>query len=175
MTCLETPRFLLRRFAESDFSDVHEYASDPEVTQFQSWGPNDEAATRGFIRRSAEAFDLETGDDLEFAIVDREASRVLGGCGIHARRKEFREYEIGWTINRAFWRRGIATEAATAVVDFAFSMRKAHRLYALVDAKNVASRALGEKLGFTQEGHQVRDTLIRGEWRDTLVYARLEP
>jgi [ribosomal protein S5]-alanine N-acetyltransferase len=80
---------------------VHSYACDPEFTRYQSWGPNDEDATREFIRRSAETFDFEAGDDLEFAIVDRESSRVLGGCGIHARRKQFREYEIGWTISRS--------------------------------------------------------------------------
>lgn len=175
MTNLKTPRLLLRSFEESDFSDVHTYACDKEVTRYQSWGPNNEAATREFIRGSAEAFKINTSDDLEFAIVDRETSRVIGGCGIHARRKAFREYEIGWTLNRHFWRRGIATEAVTAIVDLAFSTRDVHRLYALVDLQNIASRALAEKLGFTQEGHLARDTLIRGEWRDTLIYGRLEP
>lgn len=50
---------------------------------------------------------------------------------------------------------------------------KAHRLYAQIDTENAASIALAEKLGFSREGHQRLDTLIRGEWRDTLIYARL--
>ena len=173
MKNLETPRYLLRRFEESDFEDVHQYGSDPKVTRYQFWGPNDETATREFIRRSIETFAPPGGDDVEFAIVDRETSRVIGGCGIHARRKPFREFEIGWTLNRAFWRRGVATEAASALMDFAFSFRRAHRLFALIDVENVASIALAERLGFLREGRQSRDTLVRGEWRDSLVYARL--
>lgn len=166
---------MLRRFEDSDFADVHQYASDPEVTRYQSWGPNDEDATREFIRRSIDSFDPSEGDDAEFAIVDRVTDRVIGGCGFHARRKPFREFEIGWTLNRAFWRRGVGTEAVSAVVKFAFSTRKAHRLFALIDSENVASVALAEKLKFVREGLQSRDTLIRGVWRDTLIFARLEP
>jgi RimJ/RimL family protein N-acetyltransferase len=175
MTHLETPNLLLRPFETTDFDDVHIYAQDPEVTRYQSWGPNDENDTCEFLRRSKEAFQPPDGDDLEFAIVERASSKVVGGCGIHCRRKAFREYEIGWTLNRSYWRRGFGTEAASVVIDYAFSIANAHRLYALVDAENASSIALSEKLGFVLEGHQHADTLIRGEWRDTLVFARLSP
>ena len=95
MATIETPRFLLRAFEASDFADLHEYAQDLEVARYQSWGPNDETATREFIRRCSESFDMATGDDIEFAIVDRETSQVLGGCGTHSRRTNCREFEIG--------------------------------------------------------------------------------
>ncbi len=175
MTTLETPRFMLRRFEASDFDDVHKYAQDPEVTLYQSWGPNSEDDTREFLRRSHDSFDSANGDDVEFAIVDRDCAKVVGGCGIHARRKQFREFEIGWTLNPAYWRRGVGTECGRRLVDFAFANRNVHRLYALVDVENVASIALAEKLGFIREGRQVSDTLVRGKWRDTFVYAQLEP
>ena len=174
MTQLETTNLLLRPFEEADFNDVHDYAQDPEVTRYQSWGPNDADETREFLRRSIDAFESLDGEDLEFAIVERSSSKVIGGCGIHARRKQFREYEIGWTLSKAFWRRGFGTEAVLALIEFAFSVRNAHRLYALIDAENIASVALSEKLGFVREGHNRSDTLIRGEWRDTLVFALLE-
>ena len=173
MTRLETPNLWLRSFERDDFGDVHEYARDPEVTRYQFWGPNDETATRDFIQRSIDTFEPADGDDVEFAIVERESSKVLGGCGIHTRRKPFREFEVGWTLNKAYWRRGIATEAVSALIDFASTVRRAHRLYALIDTENAASIALSERLGFVREGHQRADTLIRGEWRDTYVVARV--
>jgi ribosomal-protein-alanine N-acetyltransferase len=175
MTQIETPRLLLRSFETADFDDVHTYAQDPEVTRYQFWGPNDESDTRDFLRRSKDSFRPPGGDDLEFAIVERASSKVIGGCGIHCRRKVFREYEIGWTLNRSCWRRGFGTEAASALIDYAFSIANAHRLYALVDTENVGSIALSEKLGFVLEGQQRNDTLIRGEWRDTLIFSRLSP
>ena len=175
MTNLETPRLLLRAFETTDFDDVHIYAKDPEVTRYQSWGPNDENDTREFLRRSKDSFRPPDGADLEFAIVEQASSKVIGGCGIHCRRKEFREYEIGWTLSRSCWRRGFGTEAASALIDYAFSSAKAHRLYALVDPENVGSIARSEQLGFVLEGRQHEDTFIRGEWRDTLIFARLSP
>lgn len=46
---LETPRLILRPFTESDFHLVHPHASDPEISRYMDWGPNDEAATREFL------------------------------------------------------------------------------------------------------------------------------
>jgi ribosomal-protein-alanine N-acetyltransferase len=170
---LETPRLFLRRFEDADFDEVHAYAQDPEVTRYQSWGPNDEAATRAFLERSQDLFQPPDADDLEFAIVERKSGSVIGGCGIHSRRRPYREYEMGWTLARSCWRQGFGSEAATAVIDYAFDAINAHRVFAQIDTENDASIALAEKLGFVREGHQRLDTLIRGEWRDTLIYARL--
>ena len=175
MLHLNTPNLLLRRFEMTDFDDVHEYAQDPDVTRYQHWGPNDEADTHDFLQRSIHAFDPPQGDDLEFAIVLKNSSIVVGGCGIHVRRKDFQEYEIGWTLSQAHWRRGIGTEAASSLTEYAFGTLGVHRLYALIDVENTASIRLAEKLGFGLEGHQHSDMLIRGEWRDTFVYARLSP
>jgi ribosomal-protein-alanine N-acetyltransferase len=48
----QTERLLLREFQRTDWREVHEYASDPQVVRFMSWGPNTEEETRGFILRS---------------------------------------------------------------------------------------------------------------------------
>ena len=127
MTRLETPNLLLRSFETTDFDDVHHYAQDPEVTRYQFWGPNDENETREFIQRSIDTFQPIEGDDVEFAIVEQSSDTVLGGCGVHARRKPFREYEIGWTLNKAYWRRGIATEAVSALIGPCTSSPSARR------------------------------------------------
>ena len=49
---LEADRLLLRPFRESDFADVHEYQSDPEVVRLLRWGPNTPPQTRSFLRRA---------------------------------------------------------------------------------------------------------------------------
>jgi len=174
MTRLETERLILRPFEADDFEDVHEYARDAEVVRYQSWGPNEESDTREFLERSMSAFEASEPVDFEFAIVERATSRVIGGCGVHVRRKLFREFEVGWTLHKAHWRRGVGTEAVSNLVAHAFEVLGAHRLYALIDSRNEASIALAKKLEFVQEGHQRLDSLIHGEWRDTLVFGRLE-
>ena len=61
--------------------------------------------------------------------------------------------QIGYTIARPFWRRGLATEAVRALVDFAFERFPVHRITASVDPRNAASCRVLEKAGFTREAH----------------------
>ncbi|MBY0401007.1 GNAT family N-acetyltransferase [Myxococcota bacterium] len=174
MIRLETHRLILRPFRDSDFEDVHAYARDPEVCRYQSWGPNSEQATRDFLTGAQKWLAGPDPKEFEFGIELKASNRLLGGCGFRTRRAEFREFEIGWTLNRDFWRQGIGTEAVRVLIAFAFRDRKAHRLYAVIDPENVASAALAEKLGFRREGLQRSDRCVRGEWRDSSTYALLE-
>jgi RimJ/RimL family protein N-acetyltransferase len=170
-----TARLELREFASADFAAVHAYASDPEVVRYMAWGPNDEAATRAFLARARQGRRRRPREEWELAILERASGELVGGCGFYARRAAYREFEVGYCLRRASWRRGFGTEAVAALVAFAFESAGAHRLYATVDPVNAASRRLLERLGFRLEGHQRSDTLVRGAWRDSLVYALLAP
>jgi RimJ/RimL family protein N-acetyltransferase len=61
-----------------------------------------------------------------------------------------------------------------ALLDLGFGELGAHRVYAKVYPGTVASQRLLEKIGFRREGHQVKDTFVRGAWEDSLLYAMLE-
>lgn len=175
MLPIETPRLVLRELRASDFEDVHRYAADPQVTRHMLWGPNDPAATRDFLAR-AEASAAEVPRRCwELAIVLRAEGRVIGSCGLYARRELHREWEVGYVLAASHWRRGLGSEAIGALVDAAFASLGAHRVYATLDPANAASARLLRRLGFRLEGHQRGDTLVRGRWRDSLVFARLEP
>jgi RimJ/RimL family protein N-acetyltransferase len=69
--------------------------------------------------------------------------------------------------------RGIATEAARALVDLAFDHYGVHRVWAQLDARNEPSAALCERLGMRRESHKRRDFWSKGEWTDSYEYAVL--
>jgi len=171
---IETPNLILRPFEESDFDAVHAYAADREVTRYLTWGPNSPAETREFVERAVRLSATPDRDEHEFAIVERASSALVGGCGLYVRRPQFRDYEMGYVLGARNWGRRIGSEAAAHLCRFAFETIGAHRVYALIDPLNGASIAIVERLGFRREGHQRSDTLVSGEWRDTLVYALLE-
>ena len=60
------------------------------------------------------------------------------------------EVEVGWTLRRPFWGRGLAFEAATTAVSTAFAHLEAERLIALVDATNERSQRVAARLGMRQ-------------------------
>ncbi|MDU1695666.1 MAG: GNAT family protein, partial [Bradyrhizobium sp.] len=84
-----------------------------------------------------------------------------------------RRVTIGYIVDPARHRQGIAAEAVAAMLDYCFDELGLHRLQAFIHPDNLASRRLVEKLGFRCEG-QLRDHLrVGGEWRDDMMYALL--
>ena len=75
---------------------------------------------------------------------------------------------------RGDWGRGIATEAARLLLDFAFGKLRLHRVFAVVGDDNPASIHVLEKLGLRREARHVKDAYERGEWLTTMIYAVLE-
>ena len=154
-----TARLEIRDFVPEDRPALHEYASDPRVTQYLWWGPFTETDTLQFLER--------TGRDA------KARPRANFELEFLSRRSIYQEYEIGYFFRPDAWGRGMATETVRALLDSGFRSIGAHRVYALVDPENTASRQLLTRIGFRLEGHLRKDALIRGEWRDSLVYALL--
>ena len=67
------------------------------------------------------------------------------------------------------------TEAVECVVDFGFSQIGLHKIVATCGFDNIASARVREKNGMQREGYLRKDKYVRGKWRDSLLYAILEP
>ncbi len=167
---LKTERLLLRDFVEDDFTDVQSYAEDPEVVRYMSWGPNEPEETRAFLRRARGPIGADPRSDFELAITRLTDGRVLGGVGLH---RDGTNAMLGYCLRRDAWGRGYATEAARALLQFGFASLGVHRVWAGCDPQNSASANVLHKLGMRQEGHLREESLVRGEWRDSLLFAVL--
>jgi len=171
---LSTGRLILRDFNEDDFAAVHAYGSDPLVTQYTDWGPNTPDETRAFLGRAVARRHASPRIEFDFGIVLKTDAMLVGSCGLYVHKPEHREGMLGYVINRHYWGQGIATEAARAVVQFAFEQLGLHRVYATCDTENAASERVMRKLGMRREAH-FREHLWQHErWRDSYVYAVLE-
>ncbi|MDE1854062.1 MAG: GNAT family N-acetyltransferase [Thaumarchaeota archaeon] len=171
---LTTKRLVIREFRASDWRSVHAYASDPEVVRYMHWGPNTEPDTQAFVRRAIADQSSKPRTRYEFAITVKASGELIGGCGIEATRPERKEGVIFYSLNKAHWGKGYGTESARALVDFGFARLALHRIFALCDPSNIGSNHVLNKAGMTLEGRQREDFLMRGKWRDTMVYAILE-
>jgi RimJ/RimL family protein N-acetyltransferase len=171
VTRLETERLVLREFVADDVAAVHEYASDPEVSRFMTWGPNTFEATREFvatvIARPAD------GDEFGFAITLRDSGRLIGSVGIGIWSNEHRRGELGYVLHRAYWSQGFATEATRRIVRYGFDEMDLHRIEATCHPDNRGSVRVLEKAGFQFEGRLRGHMQARGQWRDSLLYAAI--
>lgn len=77
---------------------------------------------------------------------------LVGCCGLRPHGQN--EYEIGFHLRPEYWGKGYAKEAASAVIDYAFTVLKAEKLFAGHNPNNIASKKLLYKLGFTYIGDE---------------------
>jgi len=170
---LRTERLLLREFRDTDADDVHAYASDPEVSRYLDWGPNDAATTQAVMKRSSEAQAIWPRDDVNLAVEHVGDRRVIGSIRLGLKDPVNRTADFGHTYHRAYWRQGYGTEAARTLLQTGFATLGLHRIWATADVRNVGSWSLLQKLGMRREAHLVRNLLVKGAWRDTYLYAML--
>lgn len=159
---IKTDRLILRVFSLVDVEDVLSYASDPEWARFLP-------VPQPYTRVDAEKFvagqvlqDRKTR--VSWAI--EHAGAVIGGINIGF---DFdnRVGEMGYSIARRFWGKGLTTEAVGAVIDESFSgYPDLNRIRATADERNVGSLRVMEKLGMVREGVLRQDIYLRGEFKN---------
>ena len=115
---IETERLLLREYTMDDFDALYEIMSDPETMQHYP-APFDEARTRRWIEWNIENYE-QYGFGL-WAVVLKETGMFIGDCGITIQNIDGDMLpEIGYHINKRYWRQGFAKEAAIAVRNWVF-------------------------------------------------------
>ena len=166
-TPMQTARLILRRIRQTDGPAIHSYMSDPVVTRWLPPGPLDEAGAQAFARKNA-------GRSARcVAVVERETGQLVGHMAFHPWFGHA-THEIGWALAADRQGRGYATEAARALLDYAFGALTCHRVVATCQPENPASWRVMEKLGMRREAH-FRQGLHQksGEWWDEYFYAVL--
>lgn len=140
---IKAERLILRPVQKSDLEAVHEYAGDKEITMMMFLPNETKEETEKFIRNSIADWKNENPHDREFVIVYE--GKVIGGidlenCGDGT-------FEIGWIVNKKYRGLGIASEAASALVDYGFKELGAKKIIAHCDSKNKASEKVMVKIG----------------------------
>lgn len=168
-----TPRLRIRRFRPSDVPAIYAYRNDPEVAHFQSWQLRSEAELREFVAWLDGEDPTRPDSRFQFALARREDDGLIGDMYLGRLASDPRQAELGYTLARAHQGQGYASEAARALLGYAFAGLGLHRVMALVDCANAPSVALLERVGMRREGHFLQHYLHRGEYRDEYQYALL--
>ncbi|MGL4289690.1 MAG: GNAT family N-acetyltransferase [Phreatobacter sp.] len=168
---LSTRRLSLRQFRADDVDAMHECFASPEAMRF--WNQPVYTKRLETERTVRNLIDCTPSYYRFWAVADAGTDRCLGLVNYHDGHIRSRRASIGYIIDPARQRQGIAFEAVSAMRDFCFGELGLHRLQAFIHPDNSASIGLAEKLGFRREG-LLRDNLRVGEdWRDDLVYGLL--
>ena len=163
----------LRPSNDTDAESMFTMLSDPQSMKYWSDEPisNLEAAVEVLNK------DLESdaqGNSMCWAVTLKGHDKMIGKCILFQFSQQNRRAEIGYLLNREYWRQGLMHQALEAVIDFAFNTLDFHRIEADVDTQNTGSLGLLEKLGFTREGLFRERWFVYDEWQDSVMLGLLK-
>lgn len=169
---LTTERFILRQIRESDAPALFQIFSDLIAMQYYGREPHQTIEdTRAFVQRMQGFYEQRSA--IRWCVTLKEEDTVIGTCSFHRFDPGFHHVETGYDLNRAYWRQGIMTEAMTAVLNYGFTMLNFHRIEAIIDPQNIASKSLLLKLGFQYEGTLRERYYFRERFEDDAYYGLL--
>lgn len=169
---LATARLRLRPVEDSDADDLYAMHSDARVLRYWDSPPwTERSRADGFIARSREVAAQGSGAR---PVVERGADGAfLGWVGLTGFDPTYRSARLGFCYSEAAWGHGYATEAAGALLQWAFETLDLNRVQAEADTRNDASARVLEKLGFRHEGTLREDCVVAGEVSDSWVFGLL--
>ena len=144
----ESERLILRRLSLEDVPALTEILSDPEVMKHSVRGVCDEVATRKFIEWCLACY--ESHGVGPWALIDRKSSELIGFCGVGPEMvADVEELNLGYRLARRYWDKGLASEAARAVLSYAFGKKLLQSVVVIIEPEHLASLKVAEKAGFS--------------------------
>lgn len=167
-----TDRLTLRPFRAADGEDLYALMSNAHVLEYwdsPAWV--DRSRIERFLtgcRRMA-----DDGSGVRLAIDRRDDRAFVGWCVLNSWNPDFRSASLGYCLVEASWGRGYATEAARALLTWAYDTLDLNRVQAETDTRNLGSARVLEKLGFLREGTLRQDCIVDGVVSDSWIYGLL--
>ncbi|MCI5841411.1 MAG: GNAT family N-acetyltransferase [Clostridium sp.] len=150
---IETDRLILRRYVIEDADAMYKnWAPDSEVTKFLTWQPHSSVeVSRGIIENWLKEYSDKKY--YQWAIVLKDnGNEPIGDISVGQMNEDISMVHIGYCLGRAWWRRGIMSEALKAVMHFMFDTVEVNRVESRHDPMNPNSGKVMQKCGMKYEG-----------------------
>lgn len=166
---ITTERLVLRLFQTSDAETVVKLCNNYNIYKSTMYLPFPYSLDDALSWIEFHYDNLIEDFSYEFAVTNKETGELYGAIGL-SNKKDFNQGELAYWIGEPYWGKGYATEAAQAILQFAFEEKKLHKVFARYFSSNPASGKVMEKIGMKQEGI-LKDHVIKdGKYEDIVYY-----
>ena len=170
---LRTPRLRLRKLTMRDAQDIYRYSRDPEVARHVLWDAHRSIGdSRAYLRFMLRRY--RGHEPASWGIEYLENGRIIGTIGFMWVQEDNAAAEVGYSLAREYWGRGIMTEALGAVLEYGFDHMNLNRIEAQHETTNPASGAVMRKCGMQHEGTLRSRLFNKGRYVDVELYAILK-
>ena len=165
---IETDRLFLRPMTAADVPALKQWLSDKSVYTYWGKGP-------GKAEKNPEllfAKEARPSKSFHLGIARKNDNQVIGDIWVYLIEND-RMACVAARLAPDCQGRGYGTEALNAMTRFCFERTELQRLWTKVDTRNIASRKMLEKCGYTQEG-LIRQGKMVNAWCDYYIYGILK-
>lgn len=166
---ITTERLILRPFDLSDAQRVYELCNNYNVYKSTLTLPYPYPLDCALSWIPTHEDNFNNNKHYEFAITDKGTSKLYGAIGL-TNKQTHRNGELGYWIDEENWGKGYATEAVKAVIEFAFSEKHYHKVYARHFASNLGSGRVMQKSGMVKEGTLLQHIYKENKYEDLTHY-----
>jgi RimJ/RimL family protein N-acetyltransferase len=162
-----TRRVVLERWEDADAKPLARIGTS-EVVRYLGGTP-------WTVESAAESIDLWRNIDARlgvttWAVRSAESRELIGTCGFAGTNAPWLRFdfviEIGWTLARSWWGRGLATEAARAALDVGLAQHSRERIVSKCHVENIASERVMHRIGMHRVG------IVQGSWPEPTIVCR---
>ena len=169
---IETERLLLRKITLNDASDMFEYASNPEVSEYTMWSTHVSIEdTKYFLKSLTKMY--KKRELVDWGIVHKAEKKFIGTCGFVEWSMTHSRAEIGYALSARYWSEGYMSEAVNAIIEFGFREMLLNRVMGRCEVHNIASARVMEKVGMQLEGILRQQLFVKGKYWDLKIYSIL--
>lgn len=166
---ITTNRLVLRLFQKSDAEDVTKLCNNYNIYKNTLYLPYPYSIEDAISWIEHHLDNFNANKSFEFAITDKSTGELFGAIAL-SNNQQFNHGEIAYWIGEEFWGKGYATEAAQAILQFAFDEKQYHKVFARYFNSNPASGRVIQKLGMKQEGILIDHVRKENRYEDLVYY-----
>ena len=169
---LATPRLRLRKLTMRDAGDIYRYSRDPEVARHVLWDAHRSIGeSRAYLRYMIRRY--RAHEPASWGIEYTANRQIIGTIGFMWIQQDNASAEVGYSLAREYWNRGLMTEALQAVIQYGFDGMNLNRIEAQHETTNPASGAVMRKCHMQKEGTLRSRLFNKGRYVDVDLYAIL--
>ncbi|WP_414051399.1 GNAT family N-acetyltransferase [Macrococcus animalis] len=168
---IKAERLVIRNFKASDIDDVYQIYKNEETCKYLLHDAWDESNKEVNFNNLLIKSDLENDYAINLAVSLN--NKVIGV--FHAWYTEMKQtIVVGFSFSNEFSGKGYATETLLAMLEYIFNNYEVHRIQAVCDDRNIASKKLCLRVGMRKEAHFIKDYWNKGEWTSSYVFGILK-
>lgn len=156
---LDIGNYIIRNISENDYEDIYSIYGDIDVMKHDM---DNLLKSLDDVKNNIKLINKAISNKwfIRWAVIDKHTNDFIGTIALHHFEFDKNKVQIGYNLKKSYWRKGIMSNVLKPTIDYLQSNSSIETLEASIDAENIASIKLAEKLGFELNSRENNNLIL---------------